>query len=58
MNAIAKKNGWAEIISVQNHYNMIMREEEREMFKMCQEDGIAMTPYSALASGKLSLPSG
>lgn len=54
MNAIAKKNGWAEIISVQNHYNMIMREEEREMFQMCQEDGIAMTPYSALASGKLS----
>ena len=54
MNAIAKKNGWTEIISVQNHYNMIMREEEREMFQMCQEDGIAMTPYSSLASGKLS----
>ena len=54
MNALAERNGWAKIISVQNHYNMLMREEEREMFQLCQEDGIAMTPYSALASGKLS----
>jgi len=54
MNCLAEKNGWAPIISVQNHYNLIMREEEREMFRMCLEDGIAMTPYSALASGKLS----
>lgn len=54
MNALAEKNGWAKIVSVQNHYNLLMREEEREMFQLCQEDGIAMTPYSALASGKLS----
>lgn len=54
MNDLAEKNGWAKIISVQNHYNLIMREEEREMFQLCHEDGIAMTPYSALASGKLS----
>lgn len=54
MNALAERNGWARIISVQNHYNLLMREEEREMFQLCQEDGIAMTPYSALASGKLS----
>ena len=54
VNGLAEKNGWAKIVSVQNHYNLIMREEEREMFQLCHEDGIAMTPYSALASGKLS----
>ena len=54
MNALAEKNGWAKFISVQNHYNLIMREEEREMFPYCREEGIAMTPYSALASGKLA----
>lgn len=58
MNDLAEKNGWAKIISVQNHYNLIMREEEREMFQLCNEDGIAMTPYSALASGKLSRKAG
>ena len=54
MNALAEKNGWAKFISVQNHYNLIMREEEREMFPFCHEENIAMTPYSALASGKLA----
>lgn len=54
MNAMAEKNGWAKFISVQNHYNLIMREEEREMVPYCRETGIAMTPYSALASGKLA----
>ena len=54
MNAMAERNGWAKFISVQNHYNLIMREEEREMFPLCREDGIAMTPYSSLASGKLA----
>ena len=54
MNALAERNSWAKFISVQNHYNLIMREEEREMFPYCREDHIAMTPYSALASGKLS----
>lgn len=49
MNALAEKNGWAKFISVQNHYNLIMREEEREMVPYCRETGIAMTPYSALA---------
>ena len=54
MNAMAEKNGWAKFISVQNHYNLIMREEEREMQPLCHEDNIAQTPYSALASGKLA----
>ena len=47
MNALAEKNGWPKFISVQNHYNLIMREEEREMFPYCREENIAMTPYSA-----------
>lgn len=54
MNALAEKNGWAKFVSVQNHYNLIMREEEREMVQLCHEDNIAMTPYSALSSGKLA----
>ena len=53
-NALAEKEGFAKFISVQNHYNLIFREEEREMAKLCCEDQIAMTPYSALAGGRLA----
>lgn len=53
-NALADKEGFAKFISVQGHYNLIFREEEREMAKLCAEDNIAMTPYSALAGGRLS----
>lgn len=53
-NALAEKEGFAKFVSVQGHYNLIFREEEREMVKLCAEDNIAMTPYSALAGGRLS----
>lgn len=53
-NALAEKEGFAKFVSVQGHYNLIFREEEREMAKLCREDNIAMTPYSALAGGRLS----
>lgn len=53
-NALAEKEGFAKFVSVQNHYNLIFREEEREMAKLCQEDHIAMTPYSPLAGGRLA----
>ena len=53
-NALAEKEGFAKFVSVQGHYNLIFREEEREMAKLCCEDNIAMTPYSALAGGRLS----
>ena len=53
-NALAKQEGWAPFVSVQGHYNLIFREEEREMVPYCQEENIALTPYSALASGRLS----
>ncbi len=53
-NALAEKEGFAKFVSVQGHYNLIFREEEREMAKFCKEENIAMTPYSALAGGRLS----
>ena len=57
-NAIAEKEGFAKFISVQGHYNLIFREEEREMVPYCEEENIALTPYSALASGRLSRNAG
>ena len=53
-NALAEREGFAKFISVQGHYNLIFREEEREMAPCCREENIAMTPYSALAGGRLS----
>ncbi len=53
-NALAEKEGFAKFVSVQGHYNLIFREEEREMVPYCGEENIALTPYSALASGRLS----
>lgn len=53
-NALAEKNGFPRFVFFQGHYNLIFREEEREMAPMCYEDNIALTPYSALASGRLS----
>lgn len=47
-NALAEKEGFAKFVSIQGHYNLIFREEEREMAKLCAEDNIAMTPYSAI----------
>lgn len=57
-NALAEKEGFAKFVSIQGHYNLIFREEEREMAKLCAEDNIAMTPYSALAGGRLAKKSG
>ena len=53
-NALAEREGFAKFVSIQGHYNLIFREEEREMAKLCAEDNIAMTPYSSLAGGRLS----
>lgn len=53
-NALAEQMGFAKFVSVQGHYNLIFREEEREMARLCAADNIAMTPYSALASGRLA----
>ena len=53
-NALAEKEGFAKFVSIQGHYNLIFREEEREMVPYCNEENIALTPYSSLASGRLS----
>lgn len=53
-NALAQKEGFAKFVSIQGHYNLIFREEEREMVPLCAEDNIALTPYSALAGGRLA----
>ena len=57
-NALADKEGFERFVSIQGHYNLIFREEEREMVPYCEEENIALTPYSALASGRLSRKSG
>lgn len=51
---VAEKNGWTRFVSMQNHYNLLYREEEREMMPLCKEEKIAVTPYSPLASGRLA----
>ncbi|MCL2663224.1 MAG: aldo/keto reductase [Oscillospiraceae bacterium] len=52
--SVAEQNGWTKFVSMQNHYNLIYREEEREMMPLCVDQKIASTPYSPLASGRLS----
>lgn len=51
---VAKEHGWARFVSMQNHLNLIYREEEREMLPLCREEKIGVIPYSPLASGRLT----
>jgi aryl-alcohol dehydrogenase-like predicted oxidoreductase len=50
----AEKNGWTKFVSMQNHYNLLYREEEREMIPLCVDQKVSCTPYSPLASGRLA----
>lgn len=50
----AERNGWTKFISMQNHLNLLYREEEREMLPLCREDGIGVIPWSPLAKGLLT----
>src|ERR1700722_12561046 len=52
----ADLHGWTRFVSMQNHYNLIYREEEREMMKLCAAEGIGVIPWSPLARGKLTRP--
>ncbi|KAF8171013.1 Aldo/keto reductase [Mycena galopus ATCC 62051] len=56
MNHVADKNGWTQFVSMQGEYNLLQREEEREMIPYCKAHGIGLIPYSALAGGNLSRP--
>jgi aryl-alcohol dehydrogenase-like predicted oxidoreductase len=51
---VAEKQGWTRFVSMQNHLNLIYREEEREMLPLCRAEGIGAIPYSPLASGRLT----
>ncbi len=50
----SERRGWARFISMQNHYNLVYREEEREMIPLCVEEGVGMIPWSPLARGRLA----
>ncbi len=52
--AVADRNGWTRFVSMQDHYNLIYREEEREMIPQCLDQGVAVLPWSPLARGILA----
>lgn len=54
MQLAAKENGFTPFVSMQNHYNLLYREDERELIPICEQMGVARTPYSPLAAGRLS----
>jgi Aldo/keto reductase family len=51
---VAEKHGWTRFVSMQDHLNLLYREEEREMLPLCRDQGVAIIPYSPLASGRLT----
>jgi aryl-alcohol dehydrogenase-like predicted oxidoreductase len=53
---LADLHGWTRFVSMQNHYNLLYREEEREMLGLCQSEGIGVIPWSPLARGRLTRP--
>ena len=53
---LADLNGWTRFVSMQNYYNLLYREEEREMLPLCKEEGIGVIPWSPLARGHLARP--
>ncbi|KAF4553592.1 Aldo-keto reductase-like protein 1 [Elsinoe fawcettii] len=57
MQALAEKNGWTKFISMQNHYSLLYREEEREMNAYCNATGVGIIPWSPLCRGYLARPS-
>jgi aryl-alcohol dehydrogenase (NADP+) len=51
---VAEAHGWTRFVSMQNHYNLIYREEEREMLPLCADQGVGVIPWSPLARGRLT----
>jgi versiconal hemiacetal acetate reductase len=58
LQSIADRHGWHRFISMQNYYNLLYREEEREMIPYCQADGVGIIPWSPIARGALARPHG
>lgn len=54
MQLAAERNGWTSFVSMQNHYNLLYREDERELIPICNQQNVSRTPYSPLAAGRLS----
>ena len=54
MQLAAERNGWTRFVSMQNHYNLIYREDEREIIPICRQMNVSLTPYSPLAAGRLA----
>ena len=55
---LSRERGWARFVSMQNHVNLLYREEEREMLPLCRDQGIGVIPWSPLARGVLTRPWG
>src|SRR6202030_1143906 len=53
---LADRHGWTRFVTMQNHYNLLNREEEREMLPLCGAEGIGVLPWSPLARGRLACP--
>ncbi|MGZ4438623.1 MAG: aldo/keto reductase [Nocardioidaceae bacterium] len=53
---VAERHGWTPFVSMQNHYNLIYREEEREMLPLCADQGVGVLPWSPLARGRIARP--
>ncbi len=51
---VAERHGWTKFVSMQNHYNLLYREEEREMLPLCADQGVGVLPWSPLARGRLT----
>jgi aryl-alcohol dehydrogenase-like predicted oxidoreductase len=51
---VAERNGWTRFVSMQDHYNLLQREEEREMLPLCLDQGVGVIPWSPLARGRLT----
>jgi len=56
MQNVAEQNGWTKFASMQNHYNLLYREDERDLIPVCNQFGVSLTPYSPLAGGRLTRP--
>jgi aryl-alcohol dehydrogenase-like predicted oxidoreductase len=55
---VAERHGWTKFVSMQNHYNLLYREEEREMMPLCRDQGVGVIPWSPLARGRLARGAG
>ena len=56
MQLAARDNGWAQFVAMENHYNLLYREDEHELIPICRQMNVSLIPYSPLAAGHLTRP--